>query len=504
MSARCSSYLAALLPVAATFAACAVEEPLRPRDDGPETARAMGFFARERSSDPLVEARRAYERDALFREARFINAVSPGHLYASTRIDEAALASGSVGVDVLWQVGAQLFHHELTLAEGLGGADLPFPRRFHAGFRGGPDATSCASCHWRGGIAGAGDGADQAYLQGDGDSASSALARDPIALVGAGYVELAAREMSAELDAQRVALTAHAKATGRVARAPLTAKGVPFGVLAVAPDGSVDASELAGVDADLVVRPFGHKGSFSTLRDVVEDALLVHHGLQTSHLVASLPRLEAKLGPYAGDDPDGDGVVDEVTEAQLSALTAFIAMTEVPIEDVPNSPLVSVSMLAEGRTRFESIGCASCHVPVTELVSTRWELPSRSGGAPLIVDLERDGADPKLRPRATDGRSSLALYSDLKRHDMGASLAERRSDRGVPSTMFITRPLWGLASSAPYLHDGRAPTIHEAIILHDGEAREARDAYVALGEAGQAPLRVFLQSLTRAPTYTVR
>lgn len=504
MSTLGSRALVALLPVVAAFGACTVDEPLRPQGDGPAVARAMGFFARERASDPLVEARRAYERDALFREARFVDAVAPGHLFDSTRIDEAAIESGSIGVDTLWQIGAQLFHHELSPAEGLGGADLPFPRRFHSGFRGGPDATSCASCHWRGGMAGAGDGADQAYLQGDGDRASSALPRDPISLVGAGYVELAAREMSAELAAQREALAAFAKATGRVARAPIRAKGVEFGVLSVDSEGRVDPLELVGVDADLVVRPFGHKGSFSSLRDAVEDALLVHHGLQTSHLVAARPRIVAKLGPYPADDPDGDGVVDEITEGQLSALTAFVAMTEVPIEDVPDSPLVSVSMLAEGRARFVAIGCASCHVPTLELASTRWALPSRTGGAPLVVELDREGADPKLRPRATDGRYALSLYSDLKRHDMGESLAERRSDRGVPSAQFVTRPLWGLAASAPYLHDGRAPTIHEAIILHDGEAREARDAYVALGEAGQAPLRVFLQSLTRAPTYTVR
>ena len=65
--------------------------------------------------------------------------------------------------------------------------------------------------------------------------------------------------------------------------------------------------------------------------------------------------------------------------------------------------------------------------------------------------------------------------------------------------MFLTRPLWGLAETAPYLHDGRAPTIHDAIVLHGGEAAAARDAYLALDENGRASVRVFLASLSRQP-----
>ena len=65
--------------------------------------------------------------------------------------------------------------------------------------------------------------------------------------------------------------------------------------------------------------------------------------------------------------------------------------------------------------------------------------------------------------------------------------------------MFLTRPLWGLAETAPYLHDGRAPTVHDAIVLHGGEATAARDAYLALDEKGRASVRVFLTSLSREP-----
>jgi CxxC motif-containing protein (DUF1111 family) len=65
--------------------------------------------------------------------------------------------------------------------------------------------------------------------------------------------------------------------------------------------------------------------------------------------------------------------------------------------------------------------------------------------------------------------------------------------------VFLTRPLWGLAETAPYLHDGRAPTVHDAIVLHGGEATPARDAYLALEERDRASVRSFLTSLSRQP-----
>jgi CxxC motif-containing protein (DUF1111 family) len=65
--------------------------------------------------------------------------------------------------------------------------------------------------------------------------------------------------------------------------------------------------------------------------------------------------------------------------------------------------------------------------------------------------------------------------------------------------MFLTRPLWGLAETAPYLHDGRAPTVQDAIVLHGGEGAGAREAYLALDDEGRASVRVFLASLSRQP-----
>jgi CxxC motif-containing protein (DUF1111 family) len=69
--------------------------------------------------------------------------------------------------------------------------------------------------------------------------------------------------------------------------------------------------------------------------------------------------------------------------------------------------------------------------------------------------------------------------------------------------VFLTRPLWGLAETPPYLHDGRAATIPTAILAHGGEAQPARDAFAALSPDDQASLHVFLLSLTREPKVRV-
>ena len=60
---------------------------------------------------------------------------------------------------------------------------------------------------------------------------------------------------------------------------------------------------------------------------------------------------------------------------------------------------------------------------------------------------------------------------------------------------FRTQPLWGVSRHGPWLHDGRAETLGEAIRMHGGEAQASRDAFVALSPAAQAEVIRFLESL---------
>lgn len=461
----------------------------------PSTAEPLHMFSTALPDDLSDQALAALERDAYRREHRFWDAAEPGYLFSKTRVAEHDIEAGdSYSSEDLFQIGGQLFTFTFTKAQGLGGQDSPSIRRIHKGRRGGPDTYKCASCHWRGGPAGAGDGADNAYLDGDGDTQSSAFARNPISLAGSGYVEILATEMTAELAKIRASLLEEAAAQGSPARGELVAKGISFGHLTAGPDGALDTAEVSGVSDDLVVRPFGHKGSFATVRDAVEDALLVHHGMESTHLVKTAP--VTRKGPFGGDDPDGDGVKDEITEGQVTALTLYTAMQEVPVINLPTFENLAL-MWADGKARFNQIGCGSCHVPSLPISGTVLTLPSREGGRPVSIDLAIAGAEPRLTP-TEDGEHRLFLYSDLKRHDMGPLLAEARADRGVPGNLFITRPLWGVARSRPYLHDGRAVRLEDAILLHGGEAEASKQAFEALSELERAPVRVFLTSLTRA------
>lgn len=456
------------LAIAIALSGCN-DESVDPRK--PErTIEPLGIFSPVRSDDPTVAARDALLRDARRREARFLEAANPGFVLARSSPDAADLFGGAYPPDTLFEFGAQLFHHQFTHAEGLGSDEAPFPTRVQKNGVA-AETTSCSSCHLRGGMAGAGDASTNTYLFGDGDAPSSGLTRNARSLTGAGFIELVAAEMTRELGAWKASCVNEAQSSGKERTAPLLTKGVDFGTLRCAADGSLDATDVRGVDASLVVRPFGWKGTSATIAETVREELRTHLGLEG----------------------------DEITEGQLASLAAMLALGDVPIVEMPETSFAPVSLWAEGRASFEKIGCASCHVPSLSLDSSRLRLEGDSQRA-ITIDLMKHGSRPK--PDTDDaGVLQLRLFSDLKRHDLGDELADPTSDRGVGAREFLTPPLWEIARTRPYLHDGRAPTLHDAIVQHGGEAAASRDAYVELGEAGQGPIRVFLMSLTREKRY---
>jgi hypothetical protein len=125
-------------------------------------------------------------------------------------------------------------------------------------------------------------------------------------------------------------------------------------------------------------------------------------------------------------------------------------------------------------------------------------------------NLNRDDGPPETLPRLphTKGRIEVPLYSDLKRHRMGDDLAEpfsQQTDGGqdISGKVFLTRPLWGVADTGPWLHDGRALTLTEAILMHGGgeesEAKESLEKFERLSDDEKLALRMFLSSL-RLPT----
>ncbi len=462
-----------------------------------------------------LEAAREAHRAAARRHAlRLREAATPGAFLSEMHaaLDAPRLAAGEVCPAELADLGEQLFEHEYNFPDGLGGgasataAKGPF-RRVHHGLFGGPETISCPSCHWIGGPGGAGAETDNAFLQGDGERTGSGDARNGPALVALGVVQALAREMSRDLQKQRADLVRDAARAGAERETRLTAKGVDFGVVRATAKGEVDASGLQGVDADLVVKPFGWKGTLAAFTAFSHDALQVHMGIQSDGLLASASPDVVGVANDAAD-PDGDGRKGELGRGPFAAMAVHLALLELPIaepliQDRQLEPAAAglaapsttsfVEDFQRGRKQFHALGCAGCHRPMLVLESPMLEIE----GLPPI-DLSREMQQPGLRHEPSLGGYPVWLFSDLKRHDMGKANAARHVQRGVALEEYLTPRLWGVADSAPYLHDGRAPSFDYAIAGHDGEGAAARAAFAALSWEEKGALRVYLMSLRRA------
>jgi hypothetical protein len=445
---------------------------------------------------------------------RVLDARDPGELVEHATLTEAALDRRVLGIDSLFVVGDELFGYPFRPENGWGSGGAadrkalrytPRLRRIHLGAAGGPDAFGCFSCHSKGGPDGAGTQTQNAFMRGDGERTRGADQRNPPQVLGLGPIACLAREMSAELHAQADAARERAKAEGHRVEQTLTTKGVSFGRITAEPDGTLDSAAVKGVDPDLTVRPFGWKGHQATLRGIAEESLHIHQGLLSARIQFAIRDGSLGAGPYGKGpwyDVDEDGVSLEIDSGMLTTVVGYLAQLEVPTIRPPRDP-GQVDAWAAGRAHFDEIGCAGCHVPTLELEDPKLDArqdpdPNRP---PFIIDVAKDGDPPKIEPKYAGSKTPylVHLFSDLKRHDMGRALATPSAQGTIPARVFLTRPLWGLAETAPYLHDGRAPTVHDAIVLHGGEATAARDAYLALDEKGRASIRVFLTSLSREP-----
>ncbi len=143
--------------------------------------------------------------------------------------------------------GRQLFQRKFTrlqgqgprAADGIGNIEVNLA--IGAGL-----ADSCAACHGRPrGSAGSG-----------GDVVTRPDSRDAPHLFGVGLKEMLADEITADLRAIRDQAISEARAQQRSVARPLTSKGITYGVITAHPDGSLDTSQVEGVDPDLRVRPF--------------------------------------------------------------------------------------------------------------------------------------------------------------------------------------------------------------------------------------------------------
>jgi len=209
----------------------------------------------------------------------------------------------------------------------------------------------------------------------------------------------------------------------------------------------------------------------------------------------------------------------ELTIGDLTAISIWQAQLSTPTQVVPDKREDRYT-IHEGEVVFADIGCAACHKPEMTLESRYFVEPNpynppgtcngAAAGCPSYrFDMTKDGDGVRLE-RGPGTTAIVRPYTDLKRHNLcddeirwfcNEQLAQGRpAQNGNPGTeYFLTRKLWDVGNTAPYGHRGDLSTIAEAILAHGGEARAARDAYVARSDEEKTALITFLKSLQIVP-----
>jgi len=201
---------------------------------------------------------------------------------------------------------------------------------------------------------------------------------------------------------------------------------------------------------------FGRKAFVPTLREFNDGAFQVEVGITNP----SVPEEGTVTGQPlpAGTDPAPD---PELNARGLELADAFVRLL------APPAPLKQSREARQGRDVFTRVKCDGCHIPVL-----------RTGNNPIAALRYKD----------------VAAFTDLLLHDMGPALADICFGLATPSE-FRTEPLMGLRLATHFLHDGRATTPEQAILLHGGEGARSRDLFQALPAADRAALLAFLKTL---------
>jgi len=410
----------------------------------------------------------------------------------------------------------------------------------------GPDANSCAGCHnLPFGIPGGGgdlvtsvfvlcqrfdfatfEPNDHVPTRGSVDEGGRPVKLQDIAnlrattgLFGAGYLEMLAREITEDLQKIRDGMK-HGDTR------PLVSKGISFGVLTRREDNTWDTSRVVGLPRlsiiaptpqdppSLVIRPWHQAANVVSLREFSNNAFNHHHGMQSTE----------RFG--RDRDPDGDGIMNELTRADMTAVSVFQAVMQVPGQVVPNDPEIEHAVI-RGEKLFTKIGCASCHVPALPLSRRGWIYSEPNPYNPLTnlrpgqtrtlkLDLNDPGLpQPRLKPASPDAESLMVpAYTDFKLHDitdpkeaypvepldMNQPVWSPKFEEG--NRRFLTKRLWGAANEPPYFHHGLFTTLRASVLGHSGEALPTRQAFQALSEFEQDCVIEFLKSLQVLPPGT--
>ena len=419
--------------------------------------------------------------------------------------------------------GRQIFQRKFSVSQGFGPrtgdgvGDINTDLSIGAGL-----VDSCAGCHGRPrGSAGFG-----------GDVVTRPDSRDAPHLFGLGLKEMLADEMTTELRNIRTAALASARAQNRNITSALTVSaakgGVNYGSITARPNGTVDTTAVVGVNPDLRIRPFFLQGGTISMREFLVGAFNAEMGLEspdsdllTAHNGGNITTpagmilngaLDAVEGPPAvslTDDPDGDGKVNEIPQSIVDFMEIYLLNYFKPGNNFDNLSGEAI----DGRNQLTNLGCTTCHIAnltinkdrrvadlETVFDATRGNPFNRlfATATPLFTQVTDMAGLPTLKRPAQASFVVRNIFTDFKRHNLGANFRERNYD-GTFQDTFLTTPLWGVGTSSPYGHDGRSPSLTDVILRHGGEAQASRDRFVAAGLGTQRNILLFLATLILFP-----
>jgi len=431
--------------------------------------------------------------------------------------------------------GRQLFQRKFLRIQGQGPLSHDAVGDLDADFAIGAGlADSCAGCHGRPrGSAGFG-----------GDVATRPDSRDAPHLFGLGLKEMLADEITADLRAIRDQAVSEARSRRRTVTRPLASKGISYGAITAHENGAVDASRVEGVDPDLRVRPFFHHGGTVSIREFVLGAFNDEMGLQAVDpdvakaaaggrvvtlsgmvLDGAADRIKPPAAADAAADPDADGVANEIPTSLVDYMEFYLLNYFKPALGEQSSYADTAQVLlpgvgrdeqspgtVRGRAAFQAAGCAVCHIPDLTInrdrrvadVETVFD-PARgifnrlfATATPLFIEANDGSGYPALKRPKFGPFVARNIFTDFKRHDLGPHFHEISYD-GRVRTEFLTTPLWGVGTTAPYGHDGRSISLTEVILRHGGEAQSARNGFAELAPGRRRDLLEFLGSLVIFP-----
>jgi CxxC motif-containing protein (DUF1111 family) len=208
---------------------------------------------------------------------------------------------------------------------------------------------------------------------------------------------------------------------------------------------------------------FGWKGQTASLSDFVQAACANELGLGNPNHPQPRPL----------DKPNYEAPGLDLTQQQCDQLTAYVASLDRPTERIPSGIHGNLDA-ANGKQVFGKIGCADCH-------------------SPKLGEIEGIYSDLLLHRMGDDSAGGAGYRGETPPPDIASN-----KDGGPDPREWRTPPLWGVADSAPYMHDGRARTLDDAIKMHGGQGGQALLSYMQLAQKERDSLLAFLGTL-RAP-----